>query len=140
MLFYGVGHLALDFVRKCSSLIQSPQRVGDDRAIHGHSAIGSLFVYESSDQAFNVPVKYYPDKVAIAIDHRRPRVPADDIGSAHEVERRGQSQPVPSLLVPLRQIERRLVVKAIRSIVQAIDRGSRGSYGAVHRVALHRSI
>src|SRR5215467_5002983 len=92
LLFRRTRSLALDLVGQRPCVIQGPQGMSDSSAINSNSSIGLVVVHESADEALDIPVKYYSDEVSIPVDDGRPRVTADDVAGAHEIERRRQIQ------------------------------------------------
>src|SRR5881409_2697031 len=105
------------FVRQRAGIVDFPQSFDDSRAVDGDGAIGFFDVLEVTCQTFHISIEDEADKFAVPIDDRRARVPADNVQTGDEIERRRQIDSVLSLNKSRHEIERRLEIETCRAVV-----------------------
>jgi hypothetical protein len=85
--------------------------------VHRHGPGDLIGIKEAVGQLLDVAVEDEPHHLRIPVDHRTPRVPADDVVGGHEIERLSQVEPVLVGLPPFGELEWRLAVECGRAAV-----------------------
>ncbi len=80
--------LSCDFRDQPIGLIDFPQRLQNSRRMHRHGARLPVRIEVIQYERFDVAVKYDSDELALPIDHGAAGIASDDVGRAHEIERR----------------------------------------------------
>src|SRR5262249_29887438 len=108
--------------------------------MHGHGPVRFFQVDEISGEALDVAVEDKTDELAVAIDNGRSGIAPDNVRRHDEIQRGGEINLIATLDEAWRQVKRRLVIKACRAIIQAIERRFRRSLRSIHWITLHSAV